>query len=275
MSNLNRRLLSAAAIINRVTKITSRVALDCGLITVALLAQTAAVTPPAPKYVNPGHVPSPVRGLLANFGDRVSRPGNERTTLLGTYSLGGAPAAVTIIWEVPGRLRVDRADQPNLPLVFDDISGVTNGNSLSQTDANMLETLFDDSPQTFFYLIHHGAGHRYLGGRFRADDGAAKNYAGPWYDIYDVHSPARSQVGTPNRTKRYRFDSTTQLLTSVEYFVTPTQQVTTEYSQWTTAKGQAFPGKIVRSERGIVVLTVNITQGAVGPSVSDGKFPSH
>jgi hypothetical protein len=274
MINRNWARQYSRAAVRRARKIASHVALGCGLITV-VSGQTVATSSAAAIYVNSGRVPAPVRGLLANFGDRLTKAGSERTTLSGTYTTGGPPAALTITWEMPGRLRVDRADQPNLPLIFDDVSGVATAKSISQADADMLESLFDDCPQTFFYLINQGASHRFLGGRFRADDGTVKTYAGPWYDIYDVNSTAQSQIGTPKRTKRYRFDSTTQLLVSVEYLGTPTQRITTEYSQWSKSQGQAFPAKIVRSEGGKVVLTVNITTGAVGLSASDGKFPGH
>jgi hypothetical protein len=265
------QLIPQIPALSRVTKITTVFVLFWSLVAVAL-AQTVAIATVADKYVNSGRMPSPARGLLFTFGDRIVRPGNERTTLKGTYSAGGAPAGATITWEVPGRMRFDRADQPSLSLIFNDVLGLINGSSLSQMDANTLETLLDDCPQTFFYLLNQGAGHRYLGGQFRADNGAAKNYAGPWYDIYDVYATARSQIGGPKRNKRYRFDSTTHLLASVEYFTTPAVRVTSEYSQWTSANGQAFPGKIIRTEGGKVVLTVNLTQATVGPSVSDGKF---
>jgi hypothetical protein len=139
----------------------------------------------------------------------------------------------------------------------------------------MLETLYDDAPQTMFYLINQKAAHRFLGARFRADDGTAANFTGPWFDIFDVAASARAQISTPQRLKRYRFDSTTQLLTKVEYLVTANDRVTTEYSGWTISQGQATPRHIIRTNGGTTVFQVDIATALVGPAASDGIFPGH
>lgn len=250
--------------------------LVCGL----RLAGVAQTTPSgavgaASPYVDPGHIPAPVRDFLHVFGDRIQRPGNERMILAGTYTSKGASAGVTITWEVPGRMRVDFSNRNGSPLVFDEVHGPNQGNGFVQDDADVFESLLDDSPEAFFYGMSRQQAHRFLGGRFRADNGKALNYSGPWFNVYQVWESARSQPGSPQREKVYFFDSQTGLLNRVEYFLSPSLKVTTSFSGWKTANGQAYPGHIVRTSGAATVFTIDITGATGSAGANDGVFPGH
>src|SRR5258705_9950956 len=86
------------------------------LLTQCVGAQTKSTAVPS-SLVNPSHVPSPVRSFIAALGDRVQKPGNERTTLVGTCTTPTGTGPCAFVWEAPGRARFDRADQPGHPLI--------------------------------------------------------------------------------------------------------------------------------------------------------------
>jgi hypothetical protein len=140
-------------------------------------------------------------------------------------------------------------------------------------DANELESLFEDSPESVLYGFQQNVSARFLGNHFRADDGKTHNYIGPWFDIYEVRLKSKTQPGNPFRTKLYNFDSATGWLVKV---TAPNMRVTTEFSGWAKTGSDAFPQKIIRTEAGATVFTINITQAVAGPSIAaDGVFPGH
>jgi hypothetical protein len=227
-------------------------------------------TVPNSNYINPALVPGPVRNYVAAFGDRLTTAGKERTTLSGTFTDSNGSGPARLVWEAPGQMRLDRTNQPTL--IYNDTTGLMNASSISTADASIFESLFDDSPQSFLYGFPRGSAHRLLGTGFRADDGTALNYQGPWYDVYLAGAPALAQPAHPSRQKTFYFDSTTKLLTKVEYALSGSVSVETDYSNWTTTSGQAFPGQIVGHENGSVIFTFTITQAVVGAAASDGTF---
>jgi len=224
------------------------------------------------SYINPGRVAGPARSFLFAFGDRIQRPGKERAIFTGKYTDRNGTADVAIAWEVPGRFRFDRSDKPGRPVIYDETSGWINAGALPSDEANALESLFDDTSESFFYATAHGAGRRFLGNCFRTDGGKTPNSSGPCYDVYQVFASVHSPSGLSRRPKLFLFDSRTRLLSRIEYQAAGSVHVSTELSGWHMLGGQAFPGSVVRKENGVVVLTVNFTSASAGPSASDGLF---
>ena len=156
--------------------------------------------------------------------------------------------------------------------------GVVNAASVAAPDLELLESLVNDSPETFLYGFSQGAGYRFLGARFRTDDGKTSNYQGPLYDIYEVVAPVPVAAGNPSRQKLVYFDSRTKLLAQSRYLIQrggAKVSVSTEYGGWTNSGGQAFAGQIVRKEDGVVVFRFKITSATVGPAAADTVFPKH
>lgn len=235
----------------------------------------AQTKPPSATYLDPGRVSAPARPFFIALGDRLWRPGKERVTLSGTYTDQSGTGQGRYVWQLPGLARFDRANQPNTPVIVDDQTGLVNVSSTSQSDADIMESLSDDCAECFFYGFARGAALRFLGGRFRADDGSTPNYQGPWHDIYESFAPSKAQAGAVVRRKLYYFDSTTGLLTKVQYETASAAKVSTEFSNWQVQAGQALPGKIVRQENGKPVFTFTVVGVSVGPSTADGLFPGH
>jgi hypothetical protein len=89
-------------------------ALIGGLLTGASgqLKPIVSSAPPSP-YIQPWQVPTNVREYMIAFGDRIQKPGNERVTLIGTVTDNqNRVNSATLVWEVPGRLRFERAGGP-------------------------------------------------------------------------------------------------------------------------------------------------------------------
>jgi len=238
-----------------------------------LFSQGTPSTQPAvtrTNFVNIAAVPSPVRAFIQAFGDRILKAGNERTTLVGTYTDAKGSTPATLTWQVPGELRFDRTGAASLIYAA---GTVQNAASISSADLNVLESLLDDSAESFFYGFMRGDAHRLIGRRYRADDGTTPNYQGPWYDIYIRSASALAQSGAPLRQSFCFFDSQTKLLAKVQYDLPNSTKVLTEFTNWITTNGQSFPGQIVRKENDAVVFTFKITGAVASPAVTDGVFP--
>jgi hypothetical protein len=257
-----------------------RLRVAAGLLALAAALPVLAQTPmqstektKQPVFVIPGLLPSVAREYLFHLGDRIQKSGKERMVLNGTFTdRSGRSTSAQLIWQLPGEIWFNRA-QPGDPLVYSITTGLVNAANISSADSNVLESLLDDSAETFLYGFQRGHAYRLIGLRYRADDGTSPNYRGPWYDVYIRAAPVLVQQGTPVREKVYLFDSQTQLLAKVEYTLPNSTKVTTEFSNWTQNGGQSFPGQIVRRENSAVAFTFNITNHAVTPYAKDGLFP--
>jgi len=205
------------------------------------------------------------------MGDRLQRPGNERVILIGRYADQFGTSDIRIVRETPGRFRLDLSDKPNRPLIYDDSTGWSSP-SITQLEAAALESLFDDTPDSFFYEVSNGSSYRFLGNGFRANDLGSRNSNGTAFDVYQLFAAVRSPVGVARRGKEFFFDSQTGLLGRVQYLAPGNVRVVTEISNWQTASGQSFPGTILRKENSSVVLNVALTNFSVGRSVADGTF---
>ena len=101
-----------------------------------------------PSYISPSAVATPARYFLFALGDRIQRPGKERTTLTGKYTDRSATTDVTVVWEVPGRFRFARSDKPERPLIYDDKNGWNSPGAIALDETGAMETLFDDTAGT-------------------------------------------------------------------------------------------------------------------------------
>jgi hypothetical protein len=238
--------------------------------TIPVNAQQVAAKTPTP-YVSAGTVPNPARRYLFVLGDRIQKPGNERTTLVGTFTDKNGTTQAQLVWQAPGSVRFDRVSQPSKPLTYDSVTGLVSNATGTATDLNILESILDDPAEAFFYGFQNGKGYRLLGLRIRADNGRAANYQGPWYDVYAATGPVNAKPGKPTRVKHYYFDSVSGLPNKTRY-VDSAVIVITQFDAWIQRNGQSFPGKIVRTENGTVVFTFTITSATAGGAQNDGIF---
>jgi len=235
----------------------------------------APVQASASAYVVRSSLPSTAREFLIALGDRIQKPGKERLVLVGTFTDKSGATPATLVWQAPGSLRFDRSVRGSPPLIYTPVSGVANRANLSDSELAIVESLLNDGPEDFLYSFSRGHGLRFLGGRFRTDDGKSPNYAGPLFDIYEKIGPVEVTTGTSLRQKFYHFDSQTKLLAKVTYLISQggvKVSVSTEYANWSNSAGQAIPAKILRRENGVIVFTFDVASIQIGPGISDGLF---
>ena len=48
---------------------------------------------------------------------------------------------MSVVWEVPGRFRFDRADKPERPIIYDDVNGWNNAGAIAGREADALESV--------------------------------------------------------------------------------------------------------------------------------------
>jgi hypothetical protein len=256
-------------------------ALTTGALVLYAQPPPAKTTAAASPFISLTSVPSNLREYLKALGDRLQKAGKERLTLIGTSTdvEHSAAAPATLVWEVPGRLRFDRSAAGAPSMIVDDVAGLVKTAALSDSDLGILESLVNDNAEAFLYGYLRGDARRFLGGRFRIDNGKTPNYSGPWYDIYESVAPEKAPTIVLSRTQKFfYFDSINKLFVRATYRVTKNGQeipVSTEYTGWTVTAGQATPGKIVRTENRTVVFTFDIKTAVLSPAVKDGTFPGH
>lgn len=244
---------------------------------VALIVQGDGVRRfPDEQRIRPAALSGGLRAFLAIVGDRLEKPGKERVTYTGTLQRAGEDRAslFTLIWELPGRLRLEDHGRQQVTLF--------NGETVSRTesgsttfDDELLETLVFDSAEHVFVSQMQGAGTRSLGSRFRLTEDSRAEYAGPVYDIFEVTEASAVRQGSIRQTRQYFFNSDTLVLESVKYRVSQNgieTAVEVRLENWQRADGQLFPRRIVRLENGTPVITLNISSILVSPWVDDGFF---
>lgn len=219
-----------------------------------------------------------LRWSLAALGDRLEKPGKERLTMLGKIKLSGESqdTPVRITYEHPGRLRFENlgGDRQARTIDFDRRSGHGDGKQ-DRVEQAIIETLVFDTVDGFFEQQMSGAATRFLGTRFRLDDGSAADYAGPYYDIYQVSEPVEDNSATQYRRKFYYFNSDTLLMERVRYWVDRAgvqTNIEVQMSDWRKVQDQQLPGRIVRLENGDPVLTISINSVGIGARVTDAVF---
>jgi hypothetical protein len=232
----------------------------------------------AGEYVERGRIRPQLHAVLDVLGDRLEKPGKERLTLTGTMTKAGSQQSISVlvVREFPERLRLEEeVDGERRVTVFNGDSVRRNWNSHNRRDEDLIETLTRDSIEHFLTTQLGGAATRFLGARFRLDDGTTSNYRGPLYDLYEISEANRVGREVRRQTKIYYFNSDTHLLERVKYQIQrdgPATIVEVRLNKWQEVQGQKLPGEIVRLENDTPVLTLNINSAGVSARAADGLF---
>jgi hypothetical protein len=241
-----------------------------GLMLLGCIADVGLAQPTTTANGNSYYAPSRVSPLLHKqyvaLGDHLQRPGNERATMNGTLTDPLGSAAVRIVIEHEGKVRIDFTGN-SAKLVFDGTAVRTTGTTTAY-NSDLLEALVDDMPDTLMLAIVVGNGFRLIGGGF-------PNPAGGTCDVYDVPIQGQTNKSVPYQLKRYCFDSATGLLQSVlhlDEFTKALSRVETHFGNWQTINGQAIPGGVVRLRNGSQVFSLQAQSIAISASAADGLF---
>jgi hypothetical protein len=225
------------------------------------------------EHLHPARLWPSLRGALRAMGDRLERPGKERLTLSGTLTLDGESAPFSLVTEFPGRLRLEFGARGGARvLVFDERAAAHA--AAEGRDADLLETLAFDSAEHFLSGLSRGLAARVVGTRFRADSAETPDYAGPFYDIYQVSESVGVGRAARRRSKLYYVNSDTQLLERVQYEDARggvRTRVRVEF-EWQQVEGQRVLKRLTREEDGSPVLTLVVDSAAVGRGAEDGLF---
>jgi hypothetical protein len=224
---------------------------------------------------SPQSFPLQLQGAVMALGTRLQKPGQERETLAGTItnSTGSSPGKVT--FELPNKVRIDWMGATGRSIGYDGTSNWASDGMLSEQDQNLLETFLEDSPEGMLNSVRQTASLRVIATYARFDNGSTPNYAGPLVDIFQVVEPVASNGAKPMRQKHYYFDSTTRLLTEVDYLESSdgaTVGVRVQRSNWNSVGGQLAPGTVTRIENGTSVFSLGSATATFSPAAADGTF---
>jgi hypothetical protein len=219
---------------------------------------------------------SPRLALNLNaLGNRLETPGRERVALVGTWRVAGTPQprefAATL--EFPDKVRLTVAGLQNRVITFD--GQQTKATQTPAADElDLIETLAYDSAEHFFAAQMQGNAMRFLGARFRTDDGSTPDYDGPYYDLYKIADQIKAS-GEERLAKLYYFNSDTLLLERVTYVINrggSEINVETKLSDWRVIDGQQVAQRIERFENGKSEFVLTIRSAGLGRRADDGLF---
>ncbi|MGH9754035.1 MAG: hypothetical protein ACREA2_14760 [Blastocatellia bacterium] len=238
----------------------------------------AAQPPPALNttgYVRRGRLWPQLRPMSEALGDRLEKPGKERLILIGALrraSKKNENRPTRLVLEFPDRLRLEEQDGVT---VYNDADFASSNGVLKKNERGEVESLLFDFVDHFLAAQMQGAATRFLGSRFRLDDGANPHYAGPFYELYQVTDRISVNQEVHEQPKLYFFNSDTFLLERVRYQIERAGEpveIEVLISGWRKVGGQQIPGAIIRTENGAPVLALSITSAEIGAKRSDGMF---
>jgi len=211
---------------------------------------------------------------LNALGNRLETPGKERLTITGELRSSAVSQArgITATLEFPDKLRLDiQNDHQNRLITFDkqEIKGQP-----APDELDLVESLNYDSAEHFFNTQMQGNAMRFLGSRFRTDDGSNPDYSGPYFDIYKIADRIDAS-GEERAAKLYYFNSETLLLERVTYVINRNGSeinVETRVSDWRDEDGQKMARRIERLENGKSVFVLNVRSAQFGRRADDGVF---
>jgi hypothetical protein len=219
---------------------------------------------------------SPRLALNLNaLGNRLEKPGQERLALVGTWRVTGTsqPREFAATLEFPDKLRLTVGGPQNRVITFDGQQTKATQTPAAD-DLYLIETLAYDSAEHFFAAQMQGNAIRFLGARFRTDDGSTPDYDGPYFDVYKIADQIKAS-GEERSAKLYYFNSDTLLLDRVTYVVNrggSEINVETKLTDWRVIDGQQVARRIERLENGKSVFVLTMRSAGLGRRADDGIF---
>ncbi len=220
---------------------------------------------------------NPFRAALPGIFDQA---GHERRTLSGTVTVDGSAVPFVFVRELDQRVRLDLG-MPARTLMATGLDLLTapqlqtGGGESLKNEAEILETLAEDAPESLHFIFGTAARITWLGGGYNDRESHGNSADVPLYDIYARTGVAGTQQGAPERTKSFFFDSSAKLLSLTRYDIErdgSTVNVEVSFGGWTSLSGQMIPTTIIRSENGAPVFTITINAASSSATQTDSLF---
>lgn len=228
------------------------------------------------NYVNRSRLSPKLIMHLNALGNRLEKPGKERLTIMGELrsSASSERREITATLEFPDKLRLGiQNGHQNRLITFADQE--TKTTPFTDYELDLIESLSYDSAEHFFNAQMQGNAMRFLGSRFRMDDGSSQDYNGPYYDVYKIADHINAS-GEERPAKLYYFNSDTLLLERVTYVVNrygSEINVETKLSDWRDEDGQKVARCLERLENGRSVFVLNIRSAQFARRTDDATLP--
>lgn len=244
------------------------------------ISQTGANSTHAKRaaYVRRSNLTPKLVWHLNALGDRLEKPGRERLSLTGTLTRASdlPTEELSAVFELPDRLRltIQKGNRTRV-ITLDGGQAKAEGDPLDAAEQDLIETLAYGSAEHFFNTQMVGRATRFLGSRFRIDDGSSSSYDGPYYDIYKVADQIAISGEQKERLKLYCFNSETLLLERVSYEINrngSTVKIEERLGGWTREQGQQVARRIERFENGESVFVLTVSSVGLSARVNDGTF---
>jgi len=270
-------LLALALSLSAITFATAKILSHKTADTKPVASQNPSNIPPSNRnaYVRRAQLSPRLAMNLNALGNRLEKPGQERLALAGTWRVAGTaqPREFAATLEFPDKLRLSVGGPQNRVITFD--GQQTNAAQIPAADElDLIETLACDSAEHFFAAQMQGNAMRFVGARFRTDDGSTPDYNGPYFDIYKIADQVKAS-GEERSAKLYYFNSDTLLLERVTYVINrggTEINVETKLSDWRVVDGQQVARRIERFENGKSVFALTISSAELDRRADDGVF---
>jgi len=229
------------------------------------------------SFIGPHDLTMDLADSLTKMGGRMTAASNANVTVAGTVTDSSGPRAVTITVQSPGYLRYAEHGRA---ITFDGKHfTASSGGQLSTDDLRLVESLLAYFPDTVFLQLARQGSIRRVGNGFRADNGKAADYQGPWWTIY-MFTPSAWEGLAPGQPLQQKIfiaiDEQTSLLSevrAVDNSGRPDQMVMqTKVGKWFQQGTQWFPGTITRLENGHQVLQFQASQASAGTQVAPSSI---
>jgi hypothetical protein len=240
--------------------------LSIALTLTAAIALSAAES--GHNYIDASRLPAYAAAYASVLGPEL-RKGSERLIWRGTLSRAGRTAPFHFTRELDDHMRLDISGAAPKILLASSLRTASPvfTSRQSREEEDLLETLADDSPESFLLGLQNGLTTRWLG--------SGVSIAGINCDVYARRGPIDALPEKPIRDKLYYFDSASRLFLMSRYEITDSagrKSVEVRYQDWISENGRQRPRAITRTENGATVLAVRLAAVESTASQNDGLF---
>lgn len=202
------------------------------------------------------------------LGQRFTKSGRERQTVVGALTLGVQQVPVRIV-----RTQNDDGEQVEIALgpgpaslIWSGADGAKSGARLANgIERQLIERLALDSPDQFVLAQLRSSYRTIATGVVPKGASVLEDYSGPAWDVVLVSEPDSSAgVKALSSSRLYYINTTTGLLDKV-VSREEGQAVSAEFSGWVNQDGEKVPTRIVWRRNDQLVMELNLSGASHGP----------